>query len=117
MIKKIVVFLLLLQTSALAEEELNLLRRRPGKDKAVETKAFNPSYYDSIPDPDSSASDFVPIPDRWSMFYKGKWYDPYNQNVLKGDIPIFGSPGHEWFFEATILSDTLFEHRNVPTAV
>ena len=38
------------------------------------------------------------------MFYKGKWYDPYNQNILKGDLPIFGEPGHEWFFEAEILS-------------
>jgi len=51
------------------------------------------------------------------MFYAGKWYDPYNQNVLKADIPVFGSPGEEWFFESSLVSDTLFETRRVPVPV
>jgi hypothetical protein len=40
--------------------------------------------------------DFVPMPDRWrdvetppyERNVKGRWYDPYNQNLLKGDYPI-----------------------------
>jgi len=57
------------------------------------------------------------VHDRWRQFYVNKWYDPYNQNVLKGDIPVFGSPGHEWFFEMSITSDTTLERRKLPTPV
>jgi hypothetical protein len=51
------------------------------------------------------------------MFYAGKWYDPYNQNVLKGDIPVFGSPAEPWFTEVSVISDTFFEARRVPVPV
>src|SRR5262245_48989712 len=42
--------------------------------------------------------DFVPLPDRWrdvktppyEKNVRGRWFDPYNQNVLKGDYPILG---------------------------
>ncbi len=34
----------------------------------------------------------LPIPDRWRLMqalgFKFPWYDPYHQNVLKGDLPI-----------------------------
>lgn len=103
-------------------------RKRAGKEKvklesakpaASDSKqsAYNPEIYDSVPQKISSSSEFISAPDRWRMLYHGKWYDPYNQNVLKGDIPVFGEPGEEWFFETTLLSDTLIEHRNVPTPV
>lgn len=82
-----------------------------------ETPQFPVTVYESIQPIQSSASEFVPTPDRWRMFYAGKWYDPYNQNVLKGDIPIFGAPGHEWFFELSVISDTLYEYRRLPTPV
>lgn len=88
-------------------------RQIPGK----EEKQFPGYVYESIPRIEESADSFLAIPDRWRMFYAGKWYDPYNQNVLKGDIPVFGSPGHEWFFEASVISDTLFENRNLPIPV
>lgn len=90
-------------------------RQRPGEDP--KPLFFPPFIYESIPDVNSSASEFVPVPDRWRQFYVGKLYDPYNQNVLKGDIPIFGSPGHEWFLETSLISDTLFERRKVPTPI
>lgn len=90
-----------------------LPRQRPGG-QPVE---FNPFIYESLPDINSSASAFVPVHDRWRQFYAGKWYDPYNQNVLKGDVPIFGSPGHEWFLELSLISDTLLEHRKLPIPV
>lgn len=77
-----------------------------------------PGYiYESVPPIENSASEFVPVPDRWRMFYAGKWYDPYNQNVLKGDIPAFGKPGEEWFTELSIISDTLYEVRRLPVPV
>lgn len=88
-------------------------RQRPGGGE----RRFEPYVFESVPDISSSASEFVSIPDRWRQFYVGKWYDPYNQNVLKGDIPVFGSPGHEWFIELGLISDTLVERRRVPVPV
>ncbi len=93
---------------AVADEQ----RKIPGK----EAPAFPFSIYESLPEAKSS-SEFTPIHDRWRQFYKGRWFDPYNQNVLKGDIPIFGSPGHEWFFEANIISDSGYEFRRLPLPV
>jgi len=72
--------------------------------------------YESLPEL-SSPSEFQPTHDRWRQFYAGKWYDPYNQNVLKGDIPIFGSAQHPWFFELSVISESTVETRNVPTPV
>jgi hypothetical protein len=43
----------------------------------------------------------------------GHWYDPYRQNVLKGDYPILGQ---HTFLELTGESSTLFNGRQIPTA-
>ncbi len=67
-----------------------------------------------VPPPEK---EFITTPDRWSMIYKGKWWDPYNQNVLKGDLRLFGDYGEPWFLELTALSDLLIEQRRVPTPV
>lgn len=88
-------------------------RRRPGRPE----REFPQTIYESVRDIHSSASDFVPVPDRWRQFYAGKWYDPYNQNDLKGDVPIFGSPGHEWFTELSLISNTTFERFKIPVPV
>lgn len=57
------------------------------------------------------------FPDRWriveNLGYTERWYDPYNRNVLKADRPVHG----EWFFNLGLLSDTVFESRDVPTPV
>ncbi len=58
-------------------------------------------------------SNFIPIRDRWRIDYAGRWWDPYNLNVIKGDYPIFGQ---RTFFSFTGVTDTLFEARNLPTA-
>lgn len=70
---------------------------------------------------------FMRIPDRWNLpmpdwdrygiggdypYVAGRWYDPYNTNVLKGDRPIIGK---RTFFTFLGVSDTLFEARNLPT--
>ena len=81
------------------------------------TERFPETVYESVQPIESSSSGFIAVPDRWRMFYAGKWYDPYNQNVLKGDIPIFGAPGEEWFFEASIISDSMFEAHRIPVPV
>jgi hypothetical protein len=69
---------------------------------------------------------FVRIPDRWNLtmpdwdrygvggdypYVAGKWWDPYNDNVLKGDRPIVGQ---RTFFTFTGVSDSLIEGRNLP---
>ena len=69
-----------------------------------------------MPDPsDYPAS--VPMPDRWrivdALGYEYPWYDPYNRNVLKGDKPV----ADEWFFSANLISDTVYEAREIPTPV
>jgi hypothetical protein len=43
----------------------------------------------------------------------GRWFDPYNQNVLKGDYPIIGQ---NIFLELTGTAVELFDGRNIPTA-
>jgi hypothetical protein len=42
----------------------------------------------------------------------GATLDPYNQNLIKGDLPIFGK---DWFLNVTGISDTLAESRTLPT--
>lgn len=74
--------------------------------------------FSSVPRP--SAEQFVaavPIPDRWrivdALGYEDNWWDPYNQNTIKGDKPIHD----DWFFNVTAISDTVYEFRDVPTPV
>ena len=61
--------------------------------------------------------DAVPIPDRWriveALGYKNSVFDPYNRNVLKADRPLHD----DWFFSLSLISDTFYEIREVPTAV
>ncbi len=90
-------------------------RQRPGE--GPQSTSFSPYIFESVPEINSSAPDFLTVPDRWRQLYVGKWYDPYNQNVVKGDIPVFGSPAHPWFVELGLTSDSLFEYRNIPTPV
>ena len=61
----------------------------------------------------------VPVPDRWRLvdqlgIINQRWYDPYNPNTLKGDRPVVGE---DWFFNLGVISDTLFEARQLPTPI
>jgi hypothetical protein len=77
------------------------------------------------------SSHFVPMEDRWRIgfpawdrygrghplredapFAPGAWWDPYRQNVLKGDYPILGQHN---FFILTAANDLILEARQVPT--
>jgi len=75
---------------------------------------------------------FVPVEDRWRVgfpdwdrfdkghpvnddypYVRGRWWDPFNQNVLKGDFPFLGQ---NTFFELTASTQSLFEPRQTPIA-
>ncbi|MDY6946603.1 MAG: hypothetical protein SXG53_12855 [Pseudomonadota bacterium] len=62
--------------------------------------------------------DSVPMPDRWrivdTLGYQERWWDPYNRNVMKADKPVAGK---DWFFNLGVISDTVYELREVPTSV
>ena len=45
-------------------------------------------------------------------FKKGRWWDPYNSSVLKGDYPI---RGNETFLVLSAVSTTSIEQRRAPT--
>ena len=92
-----------------------LQRQRPGEDP--KDTRFPEFIYESVPDINSSASEFANIENRWNQLYVGKWYDPYNQNILKGDLPVFGDQAHPWFFEITAISDSGVNFKKVPLPV
>jgi len=83
------------------------------------------------PTEQQTSSHFIPVEDRWRLGLpdsdrygkghpimddypgvKGAWWDPYNQNVLKGDYPIIG---RHTFLNITGINLTLFEARQLPT--
>jgi hypothetical protein len=45
-------------------------------------------------------------------FKRGRWWDPYNQSVLKGDYPI---KGNDTFMVLSAVSTTTVEQRRAPT--
>ncbi len=65
----------------------------------------------------------APVPDRWRIVENigihDNWWDPYNQNTIKGDRPFepFKALGPDWFLNLGVVSDTLVELRNVSTPV
>jgi hypothetical protein len=84
-----------------------VIPENPGAVRAPPPEAFDPAQS-------------VPIPDRWRLagalgVVKSRWFDPYNQNFWKGDIPIKGT--EDWFFAATAISDTVVEPRSFPIPV
>lgn len=68
--------------------------------------------------PEQTSADYVPRPDRWRIgfpddprYIEGKLLNPYRQNLLKGDYPIFGQHN---FLAITAESDSLVNVRRVP---
>ena len=59
----------------------------------------------------------IAVPDRWRIVDmlgpRSTVLDPYHRNRLKGDAPL----GNGWFFSLGVVSDTVFEERNVATPV
>jgi hypothetical protein len=109
------------------------VRRRPGQEEAetaprlvpVDPNAVAPPGLREIEACESGHGDdhlrpcAISIPDRWRLaeilnFVKPRWWDPYNQNTLKGDRPIPFLGAH-WFFVGAAISDTVIEPRSFPT--
>jgi hypothetical protein len=84
-----------------------------------------------LPTETQESSHFVPIEDRWRIGYPawdrydkghpitddypympGRWFDPFNQNVFKGDYPFLGQ---HTFLEITGQANLDFEGRQLPT--
>ncbi|MDT0618793.1 hypothetical protein RM531_09940 [Salinisphaera sp. P385] len=92
-------------------------RRVPGKSPEAEPQ--QPGERDPcLPAPgEDDYTTAVAVPDRWrivdSLGYEQNWWDPYNRNTLKADAPIHD----DWFFNITVISDTVYEDREVPTPV
>ncbi|MFL6843362.1 MAG: hypothetical protein ACJ8ER_00590 [Allosphingosinicella sp.] len=123
-------------------------RRRPGvpQDELEEPVTQDNPGAVRAPPPEAFPTDEIPIPDRWRLIETlgvehERWFDPYNQNTLKGDRPIclptpeeqakrraegrpkcrtprlLGLDGHDWFFVANAVSDTVIEPRTFPIPV
>ncbi len=112
----------LLQAAAQAPEEPSAEpRRRPGQPQPAPVPEPVPGNPNAVraPPPEAFPSDVIPIPDRWRLIeavgVHSRWFDPYDQNTLKGDRPIKGTK--DWFFTLTGVSDTVLEPRSFPIPV
>jgi hypothetical protein len=109
-------------------------RRLPGAGpfEPIDEPEINPGAVDAPPPRAAGPEDFLPVPDRWRLadtlgLVEEDWFDPYNQNTLKGDKPIFegwclpllkhilGPAPSDCFIVLTAISDTVFEPRSFPT--
>ncbi len=103
-------------------------RRRPGYTGPLpeEITQTNPGAV-RAPPPEAFPTDQIPVPDRWRLaeslgLVSPRWFDPYNQNTLKGDRPLNPDKypfitGDDWFFAANLVSDTVLEPRTFPIPV
>jgi hypothetical protein len=84
------------------------------------TPLINP---DQVAPPQASLPrESLPVPDRWRIMqaldFRFPFFDPYHQNVLKGDLPVLpGLLGPDWFFNLGLISDTTYEMRRLPIPV
>ena len=109
-------------------------RRRPGNGAFVleAEPDIDPASIAMPPPRAAGPDDFLPVPDRWRLvdtlgIIKENPLDPYNQNTLKGDKPIWdgacfpflepilGKSETDCFLILLGISDTVFEPRSFPT--
>ena len=122
-------------------------RRRPDirHDLPDPVNQLNPGAVRQPP-PEAFPAEHLAVPDRWRLaqslhLTNPRWFDPYNQNLFKGDIPIclptpeeqtrrreagidrcatprfLGLREHDWFFVVSAVSDTVIEPRTFPIPV
>lgn len=122
--------------SSNADLPIETVRRRPGQEAdplapvAVNPNAVAPPTWRNLLgcEPGAAAGRLdddmapcaPPIADRWRLaeslkLVRPRWFDPYNQNFLKGDIPIRKTD--DWFFQLSAISDTVIEPRSFPIPV
>jgi hypothetical protein len=116
-----------------------VLKALPKESPARITEAPGPGYR-SVPESDAAETPavaqpaeplpsadkvFTPVPNRWKydwpdyhrynvpgdvQYVKGHFFDPFNQNKLKGDAPLFG----QTFLKIDLVSDTGGDVRKLP---
>ncbi|SLN57230.1 hypothetical protein OCH7691_02494 [Oceanibacterium hippocampi] len=94
------------------QTERRIPGKQPRRDPALDLPPIDPS---AVPPPQPNLPrESLPVPDRWrlieSLGVTERWWDPYNQNTLKGDKPIFD----DWFVNVLLISDTIVEPRAFP---
>ena len=78
--------------------------RRPGPSEPL--RYFPPPVDPSqVPAPAAGVRrETLPVADRWRIMrglgVDSPWYDPYNQNLLKGDLPF----ARDWFANVGVVS-------------
>jgi hypothetical protein len=124
-------------------------RRRPGYQPDLPPPVSQDNPGALRPPPPSAfpgMENQLPVPDRWRLIeslgvVKERWFDPYNQNLLKGDRPIciptaeeqdkrraagiakcatpkfLGLESKDWFLVVNAVSDTVVEPRTFPIPV
>lgn len=102
------------------DEQIDL-RRPQGQPLKYELPPIDPNQ---VPPPRSiDPRTSVSVPDRWRIMetlgQKQQWWDPYNINTYKGDKPYepFAKWGPDWFLAISVISDSVFEARRLPTPV
>jgi hypothetical protein len=104
-------------SSVIAAEEIK--RQRPGvqpDEVQAPLQFYNPG---ALRRPGGELPrESIPIPDRWRLIntlgiLQEDIYDPYNQNIYKGDMPLHD----DWFLSLSAISDTILEPRRLPTPV
>jgi hypothetical protein len=117
--------LLLAAAPALAQPPEDLRRRpgAPGVEPPPTSHPADPNRASKLKPLPATRGEAQPppsaVPDRWRLLETLKllpshWYDPYQQNTLKGDRPLFGGDG---FLSLSLVSDTIYEPRRLPTPV
>jgi hypothetical protein len=123
-------------------------RRRPGVPQRVLEEPVSQENLGALraPPPEAFPTDEIPVPDRWRLIeslglVREHWFDPYHQNILKGDRPLclptpeeqarreaagqkpcrtprwLGLKEHDWFFSVNAVSDSVIEPRTFPVPV
>jgi hypothetical protein len=130
--------------AGLPPEEEEEGRRRPGTPQHELPDPVVQQNTGAIrsPPPEAFPTDQIPVPDRWRLIeslgvVRERWFDPYNQNTLKGDRPLchleageaeqrtrrcrlarlLGIHEPDWFLVANAVSDTVIEPRTFPIPV
>lgn len=98
-----------------------IFKTRPARGEIVSTAVDPPLGYagkSRIENAPQTEGDFRPINDRWRIgfpadprYKKGSILNPYRQNVLKGDYPIFGQHN---FLVLNLESETFINGRRIP---
>src|SRR5882672_1325307 len=111
--------------------EFTVEEQKPEASKEKQNEPLGHAGKDSVDSAAQTQPDRREVRDRWRIgfpeydrygdrgargrdipFKKGRWWDPYDQSVLKGDYPI---RGNNTFFILSAVSTSLIEQRRAPT--